>query len=243
MNQIGKLLQPNTIFSKSPYPLSSLLMSLATTKPYKYKKTRELNLTYACPTETKSSMSGCSTGDLISLFKLMKEALPPAHMVNVNDLKITNETDLLELEKKAALLPMIPYCQLANSWSSGQLLGIFDDQSPFHEMCTIFSPTLTDQGICHGFNGQTIREQFHRTDYLDAFQEVFQNSKSRERWKVDGIRIKNGLRLIMDAHVVDSSYKHLAKDDNTFQISLQHPEDFQMPMLSGVTIEGGRWYR
>ncbi len=155
--------------------------------------------------------------------------------------------------------PFIPYCQLANVWSNVPRWGslferlhydIFkqtyvastNNLNPFHQFCTLFRPSLTDKGICYTFNGIDSREMMVNNKYMDAFSEVFglpSRAYPKDKFVGSGLGIRNGLRLVLDAHTLSGRYKVVPKFDRTFQMSLQHPNDFPLPLLEGIQIKAG----
>ncbi len=145
--------------------------------------------------------------------------------------------------------PLIPFCMLANRWSNPPKWGSikwgstegFTYQS-FKEFCTLFRPSITDQGICYSFNqGQPPEKVFQPSSYMNAYKKVFGLPRNdvRETFKAKGIGLQNGIRLVLDAHTLTGNFKWLPRRDNTFKLSIQHPEDFPMPMNEGIDIKGG----
>ncbi len=232
-----------------PAHLANFLLSLTTASSARHKALDENNVTLDCLSIGLRPTSGsrCNFRDYKSLLNFMKETVPSAHMLDIGTFPniIINQSDSDKLEKVSSFSPAIPYCQLASSWSNGHSkFKEFDEESPFHNMCTLFQPTLTDQGICHTFNRINPSNKLQKSSYMSAFEQVFQVSSSTEAsWRANGIRIKNGVRFILDAHVMDGMYKLLPNHDNTFQIAIQHPKDFPLPLTSGMKVEGGHWYR
>ena len=62
--------------------------------------------------------------------------------------------------------------------------------------CGIFQPTLTTQGLCHTFNGQTISEVWKNKDMkiIDEFEDTFRNITHRDE-KFQGSGMAEGMYL------------------------------------------------
>ncbi len=118
----------------------------------------------------------------------------------------------------------------------------FENLNSFHEFCTLFRPSFTDKGICYTFNGVDSADMFVDSDYIDAYRKVFglpPEAYPEEKFIASGLGIRNGLRLILDAHTLTSRYKIIPKTDATFQMSLQYPKDFPLPLMEGIQIRAG----
>ncbi len=148
----------------------------------------------------------------------------------------------------ANLQPFIPFCQLANSWSDPPKWGseFLDYRDAYYsglsEFCTLFRPSLTDHGICYTYNGVKSESLFENSEYLEAYKEVFglpEDAYSTKPFYANGIRIQNGIRLVLDAHTLTGNFKEKPRTDNTFTISLQYPTDFPLPVTEGLEIKGG----
>jgi hypothetical protein len=116
-----------------------------------------------------------------------------------------------------------------------------DTKTVFSEFCTLFRPTLTDQGVCYTFNGIPSQSIIKPSEYMTAYEDIFglPDKDITNHFHGNGIGIRNGLKLILDAHILTGSYKNGGNKDNTFKISLQSPEDFPLPFIEGIEVEGG----
>ena len=144
------------------------------------------------------------------------------------------------------LAPFIPFCKLANLWSDPPAWGsnryLLDGGHPFSQFCTLFRPSLTDNGICYTFNGVPARHLLKPSKFLDAYETVFglpDQAYPKEAFVSHGIGVKNGLEFILDAHTLTNLYKYLPNKDNNFLISLQNPLSFPLPLVQGITIPAG----
>jgi hypothetical protein len=64
-----------------------------------------------------------------------------------------------------------------------------------------FEPVLTDLGICFTFNGETILDLMKNSSYLDAFQEVYEPSRSVDPIiKNKGHGKSSTLFMVLDSH-------------------------------------------
>ena len=57
--------------------------------------------------------------------------------------------------------------------------------------------------------------------------------------KAEGPGYTNGMKVILDANSLKPRYKHSRTYKNTFKLSIQHPNDFPLPLLEGIELEGG----
>ena len=151
---------------------------------------------------------------------------------------------------KLNLEPFLPFCQLAGNWSNPPIWGsnkyvVGSKGSWGHELsefCTLFRPTLTDNGVCYTYNDLTTRNDMKPSKFLAAYKSVFElpeRAYPSELFKSDGIGAKNGLVLVLDAHTKTGSYKYFGNTDNTFLLSVQNPDSFPMPQIEGITVQGG----
>ncbi len=146
------------------------------------------------------------------------------------------------------LAPFAPFCQLGNKWSDPPEWGSKEDRTytyyykALNEFCTLFRPTMTDQGICYSFNGMRSETAFKGSQYISVFTEVFglpHNAYPTKPFFAGGIRIQNGLRLILDAQTLTGIFKRKYRQDNTFTVSLQQYDDFPLPLMEGLEVKGG----
>ena len=148
------------------------------------------------------------------------------------------------------------YIEYDNSFQASDLLGIgFEGEVDFHkwsdiadnslmlhQFCTLFRPTITDKGICYSFNSVDSRSLFNDFHYMDAYGEVFglpDKAYPKDKFVATGLGVQNGIRLVLDAHTLTNRNKIMPKIDNTFRLSIQHPQDFPLPLLEGIQIVGG----
>ncbi len=145
------------------------------------------------------------------------------------------------------MAPFIPFCMLGNQWSDPPKWGSeYTSHLVFYQglslFCTLFRPSLTDQGICYTFNGVRSEDNMKGSSYMTSFKEVFglpDNAYFKEPYIAKGVRIQNGLRLVLDAHTLTGNFKDSYKTDNSFTISLQHSSDFPLPVTEGLEVRGG----
>ncbi len=156
--------------------------------------------------------------------------------------------EIQSLKQIANSEAFLPFCQWQGKWSDVPKWGTVTSAYFYEEICTLFKPALTDMGICYSFNAMD-SDFFLKTDdseYMKAYGDVFEISSSstysqmgKGRLKAAGIGIKNGLRIVLDAHTLKGSNKKQAKTDNTFQLALHHPKDFGLPLIQGIEVQGG----
>ncbi len=149
----------------------------------------------------------------------------------------------------ALTTPFLPYCMWRDTWGNPPEWGTVQSKQlgPLSKICTLFRPVFTDRGICYSFNGADPKILFHinkTAKYMEAFDQVYGLPSKAYRndekyFKANGVGISNGLRIVLDAHTLTGLYKVLPKLDNTFDISVQHPEDFPLPLIEGIKIRGG----
>ncbi len=140
--------------------------------------------------------------------------------------------------------PFIPFCLLGNKWSDPPKWGskkIFSVQG-MDQFCTLFRPSLTDQGVCYTYNGVKSQDLLQPSGFMDAFNRIYglpDKAYPKEYFKANGIGIHNGLRLILDAHTLTGQYKYKPNKDNTFRLTFNHPTSFPLPIIEGIEITGG----
>jgi hypothetical protein len=174
--------------------------------------------------------------------------VPSYSTINLTSYELKSPDIVSPIKKEffaANLEPFLPFCKLANKWSDlpkwGSMQKGLDTKTVFSEFCTLFRPTLTDQGVCYTFNGIPSQSIIKPSEYMTAYEDIFglPDKDITNHFHGNGIGIRNGLKLILDAHILTGSYKNGGNKDNTFKISLQSPEDFPLPFIEGIEVEGG----
>jgi hypothetical protein len=172
--------------------------------------------------------------------------VPSYSTINLTSYELKSPDALSAIKKAffvANLEPFMPFCKLANKWSDlpkwGSISGQLETTAIMSEFCTLFRPTLTDQGICYTFNGIQSQNIMKPSEYMTAYEDIFGLPDKDVIFHGNGIGIHNGIKLILDAHTLTGRYKNGHNEDNTFKISLQSPVDFPLPFIEGIQVEGG----
>ena len=221
-----------------PTPLQILSTSLSVHDTLSLTAAEDMDLSFKCP--VTDNRTGCRQADLQAIFTIMKESIR-AHVQDGQAEKLKDRQQMmLALNESTTgsrfedqVLPLIPFCQIDDQWSSG---ANNDGNQEQHPLCTRFRPSFTDMGICHSLNGWSPSTLMKPSDYLETFSSVFQSQE--ETTPING-EVERGALLVLDVSAANGRYNIIPRQDTSYTLSIQEGHHLPMPLNEGLNLESG----